>query len=129
VVIDYVATGAELVERGERGWLRTYREHRRGASPLVAPGQQDITADVPLEYLVHAASGAGLTLQHDCTQAEWLRELGIEELVTDAREQWDARAHIGDLEAVRHRSRVTEAAALLDPAGLGAHRVLVFRAG
>ena len=129
VVIDYLATAAELVERGEHGWLRTYRDHRRGASPLVGPGEQDITADVPLEYLVNAASGAGLTLRRDCTQAEWLRELGIDELVADAREQWDARAHVGDLEAVRHRSRVTEAAALLDPSGLGAHRVLVFRAG
>ena len=42
---------------------------------------------------------------------------------------WDARAHIGDLEAVRHRSRITEAAALTDPVGLGAHRVLVFDVG
>jgi hypothetical protein len=48
--------------------------------------------------------------------------------VAAARAQWDERAHIGDLEAMRHRSRVTEAAALLDPAGLGAHRVFVFRA-
>jgi hypothetical protein len=46
--------------------------------------------------------------------------------VADAREQWDARAHVGDLEALRHRSRVSEAAALVDRAGLGAHRVLVF---
>ncbi len=28
---------------------------------------------------------------------------------------------------MKHRSRVTEASALTDPAGLGAHRVLVFR--
>jgi SAM-dependent MidA family methyltransferase len=129
VVIDYVASAAELVERDQAGWLRTYREHQRGDSPLVAPGEQDITADVPLEYLVHVATSAGLTLEADSTQAEWLHELGIDELVDAARAQWDARAHIGDLEAVRHRSRVTEAAALLDPAGLGGHRVLVFRAG
>jgi len=127
VVVDYAATAAELVERGQDGWLRTYRAHDRGASPLVAPGEQDITADVPLEYLVHAAGRAGLSLELDCTQAEWLRDLGIDDLVAEARAQWDARAHIGDLEALRHRSRVNEAAALLDPGGLGAHRVLVFR--
>jgi hypothetical protein len=46
--------------------------------------------------------------------------------VDRARATWEARAHVGDLEAVRQRSRVTEAAALVDPAGLGAHRVLVF---
>lgn len=127
VVIDYVASGAELVARGERGWLRTYRDHDRGVAPLVAPGDQDVTIDVPLEYLVHAAHRVGLHLERDLDQAAWLRELGIDDLVTEARDQWDARAHVGDLEAVRHRSRVTEGAALVDPAGLGAHRVLVFR--
>ncbi len=92
----------------------------------MTPGEQDITIDVPVEYLVHAAVRAGFRLELDTTQADWLTELGIEQLVADAREQWDARAHVGDLEALRHRSRVSEAAALVDRAGLGAHRVLVF---
>jgi SAM-dependent MidA family methyltransferase len=126
VVIDYAATGAELVERGERGWLRTYRDHDRGVGPLVAPGEQDITIDVPVEYLVHAAGRVGFHLSTETTQRDWLRGLGLETVVAEAREQWDARAHVGDLEAVRHRSRVSEGAALVDPSGLGAHRVLVF---
>ena len=126
VLVDYAATGAELVERGEAGWLRTYRDHGRGAPALVAPGEQDITIDVPVEYLVHAAGRAGFHLTVDTTQADWLGGLGIEALVAEAREQWDARAHVGDLEAMRHRSRVSEGAALLDPSGLGAHRVLIF---
>jgi SAM-dependent MidA family methyltransferase len=126
VIVDYIATGAELVERGEAGWLRTYRQHDRGVAPLSAPGAQDITVDVPREYLVHAAARAGFQLELDVTQAEWLRGLGVDALVADARREWDARAHVGDLEAVRHRSRVGEGAALADPAGLGAHRVLVF---
>ncbi len=126
VVIDYAATAAELVERGEVGWLRTYRDHGRGDAPLVAPGDQDLTIDVPREFLVHAAARAGFRLQQDTTQAEWLRSLGADELVAAARDQWDARAHVGDLEAVRHRSRVSEGSALTDPGGLGAHRVLVF---
>jgi SAM-dependent MidA family methyltransferase len=127
VVVDYVATGQELVERGEAGWLRTYREHGRGVTALDAPGEQDLTIDVPLEYLVHAAERVGFHLERDLTQDAWLRELGIDDLVAEAREHWDARAHVGDLEAVRHRSRVTEGSALVDPSGLGAHRVLVFR--
>jgi SAM-dependent MidA family methyltransferase len=126
VVVDYVATGTELVARGQQGWLRTYRGHDRGTTPLATPGEQDLTIDVPFEYLVHAAGRVGFDLERDITQAEWLRELGIDDLVAEARGQWDARAHVGDLEAVRHRSRVTEGAALVDPAGLGAHRVLVF---
>jgi len=46
--------------------------------------------------------------------------------VTVAREHWDARAHVGDLDALRARSVVGEAAALTDPAGLGAHWVGAF---
>ena len=126
VVVDYTATAEELAERGETGWLRTYRGHDRGAAPLLDPGEQDITIDVPTEFLVHAADRVGLRLERDVTQAEWLHELGIDDLVADARREWDARAHVGDLDAVRHRSRVTEGAALVDPTGLGAHHVLVF---
>lgn len=127
VVVDYVASGAELLARGEAGWLRTYRDHDRGVAPLTAPGEQDVTVDVPFEYLVHAAERAGFHFERDLTQAEWLTGLGLDGLVADARNEWDDRAHVGDLEALRHRSRVTEGAALVDPGGLGAHRVLVFR--
>lgn len=126
VVVDYTATGVELVERGEAGWLRTYRGHGRGGPALAAPGEQDVTVDLPREHLVHAAERVGFHLERDLTQAEWLRDLGVDDLVAAARRAWDARAHVGDLEAVRHRSRVTEGAALVDPDGLGAHRVLVF---
>ena len=58
------------------------------------------------------------------SQADWLRAHGIDDLVADARRTWTARAHIGDLAALKARSRVTEAEALLDPTGLGAFRVL-----
>ncbi len=126
-VVDYMATPEELVEREMTSWLRTYRSHERAASPLDDPGACDITADVPSDGLTRVAGHAGLELVRDATQAEWLEELGLEELTAAAREGWRARAHIGDLEAVTHRSRVSEAAALTDPAGLGAHRVLVFR--
>ncbi len=126
LLVDYAASGAELAERGQDGWLRTYRTHERGGAPLDAPGTCDLTADVPVEYVVHAAARAGLRLVADDDQAAWLRGLGLDQLVSDARDGWDARAHIGDLEALRHRSRVSEGSALTDPAGLGAHRVLDF---
>jgi len=127
VVIDYAAAGTELAARGADGWLRTYRAHERGGSPLDDPGGQDVTADVPVEHLVHSAARAGFTLVEEVSQADWLRGLGLDALVDEARAGWDARAHVGDLDALRHRSRVSEAAALTDPSGLGAHRVFVFR--
>jgi NADH dehydrogenase [ubiquinone] 1 alpha subcomplex assembly factor 7 len=126
VIVDYAAPAAELVARGPDGWLRTYRDHARGVEPIVGPGTQDITHDLPLEYLEHVAGLAGWTLVEHTNQADWLRSLGIDTLVEHARGEWDARAHVGDLEALGHRSRVTEAAALTDASGLGAHRVLVF---
>ena len=113
--------------RGPASWLRTYRNHERGGDPLDAPGAYDITADLVREQLAHAGGRAGLHLVGDASQAAWLRELGIEELVAEGRRTWEERAHIGDLDALAGRSRVAEASALTDPAGLGAHRVLTFR--
>jgi SAM-dependent MidA family methyltransferase len=108
VLFDYgTRTTAELIGRA---WLRTYREHGRGGDPLADPGSQDITTDVAFDQL----GPATIT-----TQAEWLRAHGIDALVADARATWTERAHIGDLEALKARSRVTEADALLDPDGLG----------
>jgi SAM-dependent MidA family methyltransferase len=126
VVIDYVDDAQGLLERGAPGWLRTYRSHARGRGPLDAPGEQDLTADLVREQVARAARASGFTLAGDCSQADWLRDLGIEGLVEEGRRTWEERAHIGDLEALAGRSRATEAAALCDPAGLGAHRVLTF---
>jgi NADH dehydrogenase [ubiquinone] 1 alpha subcomplex assembly factor 7 len=129
VVIDYADTAASLVDRGERGWLRTYRQHQRGAAPLADPGEQDITCDVPVEYLCASATASGFTLVEHTTQADWLRGLGGTAIADDAAAAWRARAAVGDLEAVAARSRVHEFDALTDPAGLGAHHVFVFRRG
>jgi NADH dehydrogenase [ubiquinone] 1 alpha subcomplex assembly factor 7 len=126
LAIDYVDDARGLLERGPESWLRTYRAHERGSAPLDAPGDQDLTADVVREHVVRTARASGFTLTSDRSQAEWLRDLDIDGLVNEGREPWEARAHLGDLEALAGRSRATEAAALTDPVGLGAHRVLTF---
>ncbi len=129
VVVDYGDNAASLASRGQDKWLRTYRSHQRGETPLAAPGAQDITSTVPAEHLVAHAARAGFRLVEHTTQAEWLAALGVDELVEDARGLWRERAAAGDLEALAARSRVTEAAALTDPSGLGAHDVFVFAKG
>ena len=116
VVIDYASTTAALAQRPWSEWVRTYRAHGRGGHPLEALGTQDVTCEVAVDQLPAPAS--------DRSQAEWLHDHGIDELVDEGRRIWAERAAIGDLAAVRARSRVTEADALLDPAGLGAFRVL-----
>ena len=117
VCVDYGArTTAELAERG--GWLRTYRAHGRGSGWLDDLGLQDITYDVPADQL---------RPDEVATQAEALRSWGIEPLVAEARAAWHARSAM-DLAALKARSRVQEADALLDPEGLGAFLVMTWRA-
>ena len=41
LVFDYGATTVEMVKK--TSWLRTYRQHEAGGSPLGHPGGQDIT--------------------------------------------------------------------------------------
>jgi SAM-dependent MidA family methyltransferase len=119
VLLDYAATTTMLAHRPWTDWLRTYAGHERGGHPFERLGQQDITADVCVDQLARVRP-----LTSDRTQADWLGDLGIEELVDEGRRTWTERAHLGDLAALRARSRITEADALLDPGGLGGFRVL-----
>lgn len=115
VALDYAASTVDLIAR--RGdWLRAYRTHERIADWLTAPGTCDITIDLPIEQL---ASDASQTQ----TQAAFLRNHGIDDLVAEGRRIWEERSSIGDLAALRARSRITEAEALLDPGGMGAFTV------
>lgn len=127
VLFDYVDTVSSLAARGPGSWLRTYRAHQRGADPLVAPGEQDITCDVPLEYLRRVTARVGLPIVEYVPQREWMGRHGIAELVAEGDRIWSEGAARGDLAAIAGRSRGVEAAALTDPGGLGAHRVLVLR--
>jgi SAM-dependent MidA family methyltransferase len=121
VVIDYGDTSASLARRPWHEWLRTYRGQDRGIHPLDAPGWQDITTEVAVDQL-------DLVRRPDrhTDQATFLREHGIDDLVAEGRRVWEERAHLGDLTALKARSRVTEAAALVDTAGLGGFRVLTW---
>jgi SAM-dependent MidA family methyltransferase len=119
VAWDYATTTAGLAGRPVEEWMRTYRGHQRGGHPLEDLGSQDVTCEVAIDQLslVRPLSG-------DTSQADWLRSHGIDGLVEEARRVWRERAAIGDLDAMKARSRVNEAEALLDPMGLGAFRVL-----
>jgi SAM-dependent MidA family methyltransferase len=131
-VVDYADETAGLLARGpsgRAGWLRTYRGHGPGSSPLDAPGTQDVTTDVPLAWLRRAAVRSGLRVARETSQADWLRDLGVAERAAEGQARWEAGAHRGDLDAVAGRSRALEAAALTDPSGLGAHRVAILTRG
>ena len=116
LIVDYTSTTSAMAARPPSEWLRTYRGHERGDVPTNAPGTQDVTVEVAVDQLPDGAVVA--------TQAEFLGAHGIAELVDEGQRIWEERAHLGDLMALRARSRVTESEALLDPSGLGGFTVL-----
>lgn len=118
-LFDYGApTTSALAERG--GWLRTYRQHARGTDPLLEPGRWDITTDVAWDQL--PTPGALMN------QADFLLAEGIEALVEEGRRYWAEHASAPDLTALRMRSRISEAEALLDVEGLGGWWVAIWGA-
>jgi len=118
VVFDYGGTTAELIAR-DGAWLRTHTGHEGGAHWLTEPGSCDITTDVDLDQLQR--DNPADIHEH---QAEWLVRHGISELVDEGRRIWEESAGVGDLASLKARSRVREAEALMDPAGMGSFHVL-----
>ena len=120
VAIDYArSTTAVFAQRPQREWLRTYADHGRATDPYADPGSADITCDIAVDQLGLVASPATVR-----TQAAFLRQHGIDELVAEGRARWDELGLSGGLAAIEARSRVSEAAALLDPDGLGGFTVV-----
>ena len=121
LVIDYASTTEEMSKRPQDSWLRTYCKHKNGGPLLENPGGQDITVEVAIDQLP-----IGATI---CTQREFLEKHGIADLVNEGRKTWNDRSSIGDLKAVKARSRIIEAEALIDLEGLGNFTVLEWSVG
>lgn len=116
VAFDYCDTTSSMAERPWTDWVRTYRAHGRSGHPLADLGEADVTCEVALDQLPPPSS--------DRTQADFLVAHGLRDLESDARREWEERAHCGDLRALTARSRAWEARALSDPSGLGGFRAL-----
>jgi len=122
VVLDYVtARTAAIALQPWREWLRTYRGHERGGHYLAEPGEQDITAQVALDQLPEPDAVR--------SQAQFLQRWGIDALVDEGRAAWTAAAAAPTVADLAMRSRVREADALLDPAGLGAFTAVEWHRG
>jgi SAM-dependent MidA family methyltransferase len=114
VVFDYGGSTDTLAHRGD--WLRCYQQHVRGADPLAIAGACDVTADVAFDQLWPSPTAIS-------SQADFLRTHGIDELVDEGRALWNAAAAAPNVAALTARSRIREAEALCDAAGLGAFQV------
>lgn len=124
VLVDYmVAATSDLARRPWRDWLRTFVGHEAGAHYLRRIGEQDITSDVCIDQLRQEAGEPSAVR----TQSQFLQRWGLDDLVEEGKRIWTEKAAAPDLEALRMRSRVSEAEALTDPAGLGAFTVVEFQ--
>jgi SAM-dependent MidA family methyltransferase len=124
VCVDYASTSVELARLPQDEWVRTYRGGAPGGAVLSDPGSKDITVQVCTDQLARVAVPVA-----DRSQADFLAAHGLDGLVADAQAAWTAAAARPDVEALKARSRINEAAALTDPAGLGGFRVLEWTAG
>ncbi len=121
VVIDYsVASTSELSQRPWRDWLRTYAGHEKGAHYLRNVGSQDITNDVCLDQMI-ATCGQPDSVR---SQSQFLQLWGIDELVEEGKRIWNEESARPGLQAMKMRSRISEAEALLDPTGVGGFTVM-----
>ncbi|MEZ5203413.1 MAG: hypothetical protein R2701_03210 [Acidimicrobiales bacterium] len=120
VAIDYArSTTAVFAQRPQRvaAHLRRPRPRRK---PCADPGSADITCDIAVDQLGLVASPAATVRTR---RAAFLRQHGIDELVAEGA-AGDELGLSGGLAAIEARSRVSEAAALLDPDGLGGFTVV-----
>jgi SAM-dependent MidA family methyltransferase len=68
----------------KQGTLICHYKHRVHDNPLIYPGLQDITASVDFTAVAKAGIDAGLTLAGYTTQAEFLINVGLEDLFIQA---------------------------------------------
>ena len=118
-IFDYCMTTEVALMKPWRDWLRTYRQHELGAHYLSQPGEQDITSHVMIDQLAMVAKPTSIA-----RQADWLIENGLNFLVDEGRNYWQAHAAKPDLQAILMRSRISEAEALTSLDGLGNFKVL-----
>ncbi len=104
----------------QRGTLMCHHRHTAHDDPFHLPGLQDITAHVDFTALADAGVGCGLQVGGYATQARFLIDLGITDLLSET----DAA------DAVRYAPQVAQVHKLLSPAEMGElFKVLVLTRG
>ncbi len=110
LVVDYGFPRGEFYHpQRSMGTLMCHARHRAHGDPFLQPGEQDITAHVDFSALAAAAREAGLEVLGYATQAQFLVNCGITEVLAQA-----------NLENALHYAPIAaEAQQLLSPAEMG----------
>lgn len=97
LVFDYGYGEAEYYHPDrDRGALRCHYRHRSHDDPLILPALQDITASVDFSALARAGDAAGLDRAGFTTQAWFLLECGITDLLAELGADPGAEIGIGE---------------------------------
>lgn len=91
------------------GTLMCHHRHQAHGDPFAHPGEQDVTAHVDFSALAQAAAGAGLEVLGYATQAQFLVNCGITEVLGEANVE----------NALHYAPLAAEAQKLLSPAEMG----------
>ena len=122
LTIDYGYEATDLYSpKRAGGTVQTHYRHTAGASLYQRIGMQDITAHVDFTSLISEGAEHGLRPVGLCTQAQFLRDLGLERWLNFLRaEDLAQREREANLMAMRDLAR---------PGGLGGFKVLVQEKG
>ena len=110
IFIDYGFPRAEYYHpQRAQGTLMCHYRHRAHADPFILPGLQDITSHVDFSAMAWAAHHAGMEVLGYTSQAAFLVNCGITELL----------ARVGPADAARYLPLANQANRLLSPAEMG----------
>ena len=110
VLVDYGFPAGEYYHpQRSRGTLMAHYRHRALADPLFLPGLVDLTAHVNFTAIAQAGAGAGTSVAGFTTQAHFLVDCGILDLLT----------HVGDVQSVAYLREASAVHKLLSPVEMG----------
>lgn len=109
-IIDYGFPAAEYYHpQRATGTLMCHHQHRAHADPFAHPGEEDITAHVDFTALAQAAHEAGSAVLGYATQAQFLVNCGITDVLAQANAE----------NALHYAPIAAQAQKLLSPAEMG----------
>ncbi len=118
LIVDYGYPATQLYsEHRLEGTLRIYSEHTVTDKPYDGVGERDMTAHVDFTRLMTVATESGLEVAGLATQADFLANAGLGELLVRLQQQPDMQID----EYYRAQASVFR---LIDPGGMGRFRVL-----
>ncbi len=101
LLIDYGYSRGEYYHpQRSQGTLICHFRHRAHADPYLLPGLQDITANVDFSALATAASDAGFSLAGFTTQAHFLIDSGLQDLLAES-DPLDIKHHLQCMQGVK----------------------------